>query len=137
VLAGRKLIGHFCDPLLTFSVDQVLSREALEILAHKGVGCVVGQLRKFGRFASIALRCDQWVVGHGTVEASRPGQAAHCEAELTVNLRIGPTPTKLLTCRRSSDVLRSVKAARWRVCYQGDMATFVFRCPVTGFNVQG
>jgi hypothetical protein len=135
VLAGRNLIGHFCDPLLTFSVDQVLSRQALEIPAHKRVGCILGQLRKFGRFASIALRCDQWV-GHGTVEASRPGQAAHCEAELTVNLRRNDSipqkyfPTRFSACGRAWGwVEKALKDKYCQWCKRNDVPPSAFRAP--------
>ena len=53
VPAGDRFIGHLRNPLLAFSEHQILSREAIEIPAHKRVGRVLGQFRKVGRFASI------------------------------------------------------------------------------------
>jgi small nuclear ribonucleoprotein (snRNP)-like protein len=54
------------DALLILSVHQIPLCQAIIVVAKEGVRCVFGQLKKFDRIASIALRCAQRI-GHNTL----------------------------------------------------------------------
>jgi hypothetical protein len=62
----RSPFGGSNDLLLILSVRQIPLCQAIIVVAKEWVRCVFGQLKKFGRVTSIALRCAQ-EIGHSTL----------------------------------------------------------------------